>query len=64
MYERTVKLHILPEYDDDLVITQAKSAAFLTNILEEIHCYLLSDVTTSAANTLMQLYDSHPHFWL
>ena len=29
MYKkRTVKLHILPQFDDDLIITQSKSATF------------------------------------
>ena len=36
MYKRTVKLHILPQFDDDLVITKAKSATFLTRISTKI----------------------------
>ena len=32
MYKRTVKLHILSQFDDDFIITYAKSAALLTRI--------------------------------
>lgn len=45
MYKRTVKLHILSHFDDDFIITYAKSAAFLTrisiNILKEFPGHLL-----------------------
>ena len=45
MYKRTVKLHILSHFDDDFIITYAKSAVFLTrisiNILKEFPGHLL-----------------------
>ena len=66
MYKRTVKLHILSHFDDDFIITYAKSAAFLTRIsikiLKEFTGHLLYPDQLLAFQSEKQLTLPIAHF--